>query len=105
LLNLPVGDSGPRAESSSLWRSLVEKLQTVTELADKLRVKPSTIYTWVRQDKVPYIRLGRLIRFTSEQVDKLLDQNNHEESLDDERWKHEHRHKDEQEAKDQLPCL
>jgi len=52
-------------------------LQTVIDLATILGVKPSTIYTWVRQGKIPHIRIGRLIRFTHVQIEEFLNGNGH----------------------------
>jgi len=50
----------------------MEKLLTVPEVAQLLQVKPSTIYTWVRQGKIAHTRVGRLIRFTLAQIKKLI---------------------------------
>jgi excisionase family DNA binding protein len=47
-------------------------LRKVTDLARILDVKPSTVYTLVSQDKIPHIRIGRLIRFTPEQINDFL---------------------------------
>ena len=41
---------------------------TVEQLAKLLQVKPSTIRTWVREDKIPHFRFGRVIRFDVEDV-------------------------------------
>ena len=76
----------------------MERLLTVPEVAEELQVKPSTIYTWVRQDRIPHIRVGRLIRFTIDQIDKFLNPDDHSKSPDAERQEH----KDEQqEEKDE----
>jgi excisionase family DNA binding protein len=55
----------------------MERLLTVAEVADKLQVKASTIYAWVRQNKIPYIRVGRLIRFTTKQIEDFINHNGH----------------------------
>jgi excisionase family DNA binding protein len=39
----------------------VEKLLTVDEVAELLRIKPSTAYTWVREGKFPHKEFGRLV--------------------------------------------
>lgn len=36
-----------------------EKLLTVQEVAEILRVQPSTIYKWASAEKIPCTRLGR----------------------------------------------
>ena len=48
------------------------RLLDVTEVATNLKVKSPTIYAWVDQGKLPHIRIGRLIRFTPEQIDQFL---------------------------------
>ncbi len=50
----------------------MERLHDVPEVAAILRVTPSTIYTWTRQGQLPYVRVGRLIRFTPEQITEFL---------------------------------
>jgi excisionase family DNA binding protein len=50
----------------------VPTLYKVTEVATTLKVRPPTIYNWVDQGKLPHIRIGRLIRFTPEQIDEFL---------------------------------
>jgi excisionase family DNA binding protein len=54
----------------------VEHLLDVPELAAVLSVKPSTIYTWVRQGRLLHFRAGRLIRFTEEHLEEFLRNNN-----------------------------
>jgi len=53
----------------------VPKLYDIRDVAKILGVKPTTIYTWVDQGKIPHIRIGRLIRFTPEQIDGFLQGN------------------------------
>ncbi len=53
----------------------MEKLLTVPEVSEILKVKPATIYTWVRVGKLPHLRLGRLIRFTVECLEKFTKSN------------------------------
>ena len=37
-------------------------LLTVPETADLLRVKPSTIRAWLHQRRIPFVKLGRVVR-------------------------------------------
>jgi excisionase family DNA binding protein len=53
----------------------VEKFLKVAELAQILQVKPTTIYTWVRQGRIPHTRIGRLVRFTLAQIEKFTNGN------------------------------
>jgi excisionase family DNA binding protein len=76
----------------------VERLHTVPEVADKLQVKPPTLYTWVSQNKIEHIRVGRLIRFSTQQIEKFLTSMSRGVSRDTDR--REHQHKIEQAGKD-----
>ena len=40
-----------------------KKLLSVTELAKYLGVKKSTIYSWVHQKRIPFIKICRLVKF------------------------------------------
>jgi excisionase family DNA binding protein len=42
---------------------LNKRLLTVTEAAAFLAVKPRTIYAWVAERRIPYRKVGRLLRF------------------------------------------
>lgn len=46
----------------------MSKLYTVPEVAAFFRVKPATVYTWVKNHKLDSIRVGRLIRVTEGQL-------------------------------------
>ncbi|MDE2490378.1 MAG: helix-turn-helix domain-containing protein [Elusimicrobia bacterium] len=41
----------------------MERLLTVDEVADWLRVKPRTVYQWVHEGYIPLIKIGALVRF------------------------------------------
>jgi len=50
----------------------MEKLLTIDELAKALKVKKSTIYQWVHLGSIPYIKVGRLLRFKEGSIQKWL---------------------------------
>lgn len=50
----------------------MEKLLTIDELAEVLSVKKSTIYQWVHMGLIPHIKVGRLLRFREEDIEKWL---------------------------------
>jgi excisionase family DNA binding protein len=50
----------------------MSRLYDVKDPSTILKVKPSTLYTWVCQGKIPHIRIGRLIRFIPEEIADLL---------------------------------
>lgn len=45
-----------------------EKLLTVTDLSEYLKVPVGTIYYWVSARKIPYTKFGKHIRFELETV-------------------------------------
>jgi excisionase family DNA binding protein len=40
-----------------------EKLLTVEEAAELLQVKPGTLYSWASKGKIPFRKVGALLRF------------------------------------------
>ena len=50
----------------------MDKLLTIDELAVIIKVKKSTIYQWVHLRLIPYIKVGRLLRFREEDIQKWL---------------------------------
>ena len=48
-------------------------LLDVKELSLFLKIKPSTLYGWVSQDKIPYIKIQGLIRFPRKEIDTWLE--------------------------------
>jgi excisionase family DNA binding protein len=47
-------------------------LLTITEVADRLNVKPSTLYAWVGTGQIPHLKLGRLLRFDRDEINAWL---------------------------------
>jgi excisionase family DNA binding protein len=47
-------------------------LLTINDLAERLRIKPSTLYAWVTQGKIPHLKIHRLIRFEPEDIDRWV---------------------------------
>ncbi len=52
---------------------------TTKELAEQLGIKMPTVYAWVSQRKIRYVKVGRLVKFRPEDVDELLNRNTVEE--------------------------
>ncbi|RTL63143.1 MAG: DNA-binding protein [Hyphomicrobiales bacterium] len=59
----PVGNSN-EAEN--------DPLLTVEQLAARIQCSPKTIYRMVKAGKIPYLRLGKLIRFRQSDVVEYL---------------------------------
>lgn len=45
---------------------------TIKDVSKMLQIKPSTLYVWVAQGKMPALRLGGLIRFRREDIETWL---------------------------------
>jgi len=48
------------------------KLLTVSETAEALRIKPATVRAWVLRRKISSFRVGRAVRVSAEEIDRLL---------------------------------
>ena len=44
----------------------------IAVLAERLRVKRSTVYAWAEQGKIPHLKLGRLLRFDPDEIEVWL---------------------------------
>jgi len=49
-------------------------LLTVEELAKKISVSKSTIYNWRMQKRIPYVKMGKLIRFDTTEIDRWVNE-------------------------------
>jgi excisionase family DNA binding protein len=47
-----------------------DKIMTLEEVAEYLRMKPQTIYTWAQEKKIPAAKLGKEWRFKKSMIDK-----------------------------------
>ncbi|GFO81566.1 MAG: hypothetical protein A49_11930 [Methyloceanibacter sp.] len=67
--------SGNKGNSREQARHFLpaHSILTVPEVADWLRVRPSTIYTWAASGKLPCLRIGGRIRFLLADVLRWLE--------------------------------
>ncbi|MGD8535282.1 MAG: helix-turn-helix domain-containing protein [Candidatus Aminicenantes bacterium] len=49
------------------------KLLTPEELSQILHVKISTIYQWTHMGTIPFVKIGKLIRFKEDDVKEWID--------------------------------
>ncbi len=49
-----------------------DKLLNINELAEYLSVKEASIRSWVYKKKIPFIKVGKLIRFKVEDIESWL---------------------------------
>lgn len=51
------------------------ELLNVAEAARFLAVSPSTLYGWVWQRRIPFVKLGRAVRFDKADLEEYIDRN------------------------------
>ena len=50
-----------------------KQLLNIDEVAQYLNVKKATIYDWVYHKRIPYIKLGKCLRFKKELIDMWIE--------------------------------
>lgn len=68
------------AKSADSISSLVEPTQrellwTVKEASKMLNVSRSTLYGWVWQRRIPFVKVGRALRFSSRDLEQFIEAN------------------------------
>ncbi len=61
----------------------MDKLLNVSQLADILGLKKITIYEWVRNNKIPFIKLGKRVLFHPSDVEEFIKTNRKEAVIDE----------------------
>jgi excisionase family DNA binding protein len=51
-----------------------DKIMTLEEVADYLRLKPQTIYSWAQEKKIPAAKLGKEWRFKKSIIDRWFNE-------------------------------
>ncbi|MEI9479670.1 MAG: hypothetical protein A2351_00740 [Omnitrophica bacterium RIFOXYB12_FULL_50_7] len=51
-----------------------DRLLTIEEISGMLGVRKSTLYSWSHQRRIPYIKVGSLLRFRMRDIEKWLEQ-------------------------------
>ncbi len=46
----------------------------IHQLSEELKISESGIYQWVSQRKIPFVKIGRLVRFDTEDIKKWLEE-------------------------------
>ena len=55
------------------------RLVNVVEVAQMLDVRPGTVYTWVSQRRIPFVKCGRSTKFDLEKIGQWIEENSIEE--------------------------
>jgi excisionase family DNA binding protein len=54
-------------------KNLCARLVTISEAAEYLAVSVSTLYGWVYQRRIPFVKVGRALRFDKSDLDSLVE--------------------------------
>jgi excisionase family DNA binding protein len=57
--------------SSSIVEN-VHPMLTIVQVSEWLHIKPSTLYAWVSQGKIPHVKIHGLIRFQPDEIQQWL---------------------------------
>ena len=53
----------------------MERLMTAKQVSELIEVKPSTVYHWVHLGLIPYVKLGKCVRFKKAELFRWIDKN------------------------------
>ena len=53
------------------------RLLTVPEFAEALRVKPSCVRRWIGESRITFVHVGRLVRIPTSEVDRIISVGTH----------------------------
>lgn len=48
---------------------------TAKQVGELIEVRPSTVYHWVRAGMIPYVKLGKCVRFKKSELFRWIDKN------------------------------
>jgi len=56
-----------------------KRLININELSEYIGMSPSTIYSWVSQRRIPFVKCGRLTKFDLERINEWIEESSVEE--------------------------
>jgi excisionase family DNA binding protein len=59
----------------------MERLMTARQVSELIEVKPSTVYQWVHLGLIPYVKLGKCVRFKKAELFRWIDKNLRKERI------------------------
>lgn len=59
----------------------MERLMTAKEVSELIEVRPSTVYQWVHVGLIPYVKLGKCVRFRKDELFRWIDKNYRKERV------------------------
>lgn len=55
---------------------------TINEVSEYLKIKPSTLYSWVKVGEIPHYKLHKMVRFRKGDIDIWMEGHRRESNLD-----------------------
>ena len=52
------------------------KLLNIAQLSEAINVKKKTIYDWTHKKQIPYVKMGRLLRFDLDEIERWIKRSN-----------------------------
>jgi excisionase family DNA binding protein len=69
--------------SLKIYKNRMDKeFLTISELSKYLKIKPSTLYSWVKAEEIPHYRLHKIVRFKKEDIDAWIEGHKRESNSD-----------------------
>ena len=65
-------DAKERDKTPDLKDMLIDLGVNNKEEAEKLGIKPATVYDWTHRRKIPYVKLGGKLKFIEDQIDEFV---------------------------------
>ena len=59
----------------------MERLMTAKQVSELIEVRPSTVYQWVHAGLIPYVKLGKCVRFKKDELFRWIDKNGRKERV------------------------
>ena len=56
-----------------------KRLININELSEYIGLSKNTIYCWVSQRRIPFVKLGRLTKFDLQKIEEWIEENSVEE--------------------------
>ena len=54
---------------------------TAKQVSELIEVKPSTVYQWVHLGLIPYVKIGKCVRFKKDELFRWIDKNHRKERV------------------------
>ena len=59
----------------------MERLMTAKQVSELIEVRPSTVYQWVHVGLIPYVKIGKCVRFKKDELLRWIDKNHRKERV------------------------